>query len=285
MSASLAAVVRQAADELRDRLGADQNASLDAEVLARHVLGWSRERWITSSREIPPPGFVEQFDALVARRMKLEPVSYITGSREFWGLDFEVSPSVLIPRSCTEGLVETALAEIDRIARGRPAVRVADVGTGSGAIAVAIAASRPAVEVFATDVSDEALDVARRNARRHGVETRVHFIHGSVLDGVPDVDLVLSNPPYIGGRDKLQVCPGVWAYEPLVALFSGDDGLDTTRELLSQVAARRPVPPLMFEFGAPEHAVRAAVEAAGLTLVRSILDIEQFPRIAHVEAA
>ena len=284
MSAPLAALVRQAADHLRPRLGADQDPVLDAEILARHVLGWSRETWISRSRETPPQGFVERFDALVARRAKREPIAYIVGTKEFWGLDFEVTPAVLIPRPCTETLVEQALAVIDAAARRSSPFRVADVGTGSGSVAVSLAVSRPGIEVTATDISGDALDVARRNAARHGVDGRVRFIHGSLLEGVPEVDLVVSNPPYIGLRNKLRIMPDVWAYEPLPALFGGEDGLETTRELLAQVAARRPVPPLMFEFGTSEAAVRAAVEGAGLRLVRAPRDLTGLAGVACVEA-
>lgn len=284
MSAPLAALARQAADRLRPRLGAGQDPMLDAEILARHVLGWSRETWISRSRETPPEDFVERFDALLARRARREPIAYIIGTKEFWGLDFEVTPAVLIPRPCTETLVEQALALIDAASSRSSPFRVADVGTGSGSVAIALAVSRPGIEVTATDISTGALDVARRNAARHGVADRVRFIHGSLLEGVPEVDLVVSNPPYISLRNKLQVMPDVWAYEPSTALFGGDDGLEITRELLAQVAARHPVPPLMFEFGASEESVRRAVEDAGLRLVGAPRDLAGLAGVACVEA-
>jgi release factor glutamine methyltransferase len=284
VSAPLAVLARQAADRLRPRLGADQDPVLDAEILARHVLGWSRETWISRSRETPPQDFAERLASLVARRAKREPIAYIIGTKEFWGLDFEVTPAVLIPRPCTETLVEQALGVIDAAPPRSSPYRVADVGTGSGSVAISLAVSRPAIEVTATDISSGALEIARRNAARHGVADRVRFVHGSLLEGVPEVDLVVSNPPYIGLRNKLQIMPDVWAYEPLPALFGGEDGLETTRELLAQVAARRPVPPLMFEFGTSEAAIRTAVEAAGLRLVRAPRDLAGLAGVACVEA-
>lgn len=281
---TLASLVRDAATRLGDRLGPDQDARFDVELIARHVLGWSPETWIARSRETPPPDFLEPFETLVARRARREPIAYILGTKEFWGLDFEVTPAVLIPRPCTETLVEEGLAAIDRLAADGRRLRVADVGTGSGSVAISLAVHRPSIDVFASDISADALEVARRNAARHGVADRVRFIHGSLLDGVPDVDLVVSNPPYIGIHNRMSVMPDVWAYEPLPALFGGGDGLETTRELLRQVAARQPVPPLLFEFGTAEEKIRAAVEQAGLRLVRAPRDLAGLAGVACVEA-
>ncbi|HUF24793.1 MAG TPA: peptide chain release factor N(5)-glutamine methyltransferase [Vicinamibacterales bacterium] len=279
---ALADLVRQAADRLRGQLSPEQNAALDAEVLARHVLGWDRARWLADAREPAPAGFAARFDALVSRRAAGEPVAYITGTREFWGLDFEVSPAVLVPRPETEVLVEEALKLID--ARPGGIARVADVGTGSGCIAVALAHSRPGVTVVATDVSEEALAVARRNASRHGVGGRVEFLLASGLEGVGPVDLVVSNPPYIGTGDADGVTADVRRHEPHVALFSGADGLDVIRALLASVRERTPPPPLLFEFGGSEAPVRAAIEASGLRLAAVTPDLAGLPRVARVEA-
>lgn len=285
MSASLAARVRDAAERLRAHLDADQNATLDAEVLARHALGWTRETWIARSRETPPPGFDDAFDALVARRATGEPIAYITGTREFWGLDFEVTPAVLVPRPETEVLVEEALKIVDALRARHPdrALVLADVGTGSGCIAVTLAHERPAVRVIATDVSEAALDVAVRNAARHAVSDRVEFRHTSVLDGVAHVDLIVSNPPYIGAGDPA-VSAAVAAHEPHIALYSGADGLDVIRGLAAAAMRMRPAPPLLFEFGGNEAAARAAVEPAGLGVTRVVRDLAGIPRVAIVEA-
>lgn len=286
MTATLASLVREAAGRLGDRLSAEQNAALDAEVLARHVLGWDRVKWIAHSRGTPPQGFAERFETLIARRATGEPVAYITRTREFWGLDFEVSPAVLIPRPETEILVERALTMVPRLgATGGPRpLTIADVGTGSGCVAIALAHSNPLVHLIATDISSAALDVARRNARRHGVAGRIQFQQASVLDGVGPVDLVVSNPPYIAAGDAGGLMPDVRDHEPHTALFSGGDGFDVIRAMLADVAKRRPAPMLLFEFGGNEPAVREAVEQAGLRVVGIIPDLAGIPRVAHVEA-
>lgn len=283
---TLADLARQAAARLAHRSstqssegGAEQNPSLDAEVLARHVLGWDRARWLADNRDAPSPDFVRRYEALVARRALGEPVAYITGTREFWGLDFEVTPAVLIPRPETELLVEEALAVIDR----RRASVVADVGTGSGCVAIAIAHERPHVRVIATDISSEALAVARRNASRHSVEDRIDFRHASGLDGVGPVDLVVSNPPYIARADAPTLMKDVVDFEPHTALFAAGDGLDVIRMILASAAQRRPTPPMLFEFGGNEEALLQAACATGLPVVKVVKDLAGIPRIALVE--
>ena len=287
MTATLAELARQAADRLRNRLSPEQNAALDAEVLARHVLGWDRARWLAGNRSAPPSGFAAAFEAAVDRRAQGEPVAYITGTREFWSLDFEVTPAVLIPRPETEILVEESLKVVDRIAGGAALqgsrITIADVGTGSGCIAIALAHSRPFLHVLATDVSGDALEVARRNAARHLVADRVDFIETAVLDGIGDVDVVVSNPPYIGAQDEAGVMRDVREYEPHAALFSGTDGLDVIRGLLTAVRARDSVRALLFEFGGNERAIREAVGASGLRVVEVVKDLAGTPRIAVVE--
>lgn len=277
MTPTLADLVRHAADRLRERLSPEQNPALDAEVLARHVLGWDRARWLAGSRGAPPPGFAPAFSAAVDRRAGGEPVAYITGTREFWGLDFEVTPAVLIPRPETELLVEEALTLI-------AGPRVADVGTGSGCVAIALAHARPELRVTATDVSEEALAVARRNASRQGVADRIDFRLASGLDGVGAVDLVVSNPPYIPRAEAGTLMQDVVAFEPHTALFAGGDGLDVIRAILADVARRTPPPPFVFEFGGNDAAVRDAIRTAGLRLARVVRDLQGIPRVAVVEA-
>jgi len=280
---ALAELVRQAAERLARRTARDsaqapeQNAALDAEVLARHVLGWDRARWLAESRSPAPAGFAPAFSSAIDRRAGGEPVAYITGTREFWGLDFEVTPAVLIPRPETELLVEEALTMI-------AGPRVADVGTGSGCIAIALAHARPALQVVATDVSEAALAVARRNASRHGVADRIDFRLARGLDGTDDVDLVVSNPPYIARAEAGTLMKDVVAFEPHQALFGGGDGLDVIRGILSEVARRTPPPPFAFEFGGNERAVREAIQTAGLRLTRVVRDLQGIPRVAVVEA-
>jgi len=171
-------VLSAAARRLRDAGLDAADAGADVEVLARHVLGWDRARLLVHRREDVPASFVEPFTALVDRRADRVPVAYLTGTREFYGLDFEVTPDVLIPRPETELAVEAALEAL-----GAPGSsgRAVDVGTGSGCIAVAIAATRPDAAVVAVDRSRAALAVARRNARRHGVDDRVALVAGDLL--------------------------------------------------------------------------------------------------------
>lgn len=280
MSASLAARVREAAARLAERGAPEQNPALDAEVLARHVLGWDRARWVADSRDTPPPEFDRRFEALIDRRLTGEPVAYLTGTREFRGLDFVVTPAVLIPRPETELLVDEALKRLPVESSGSS---VADVGTGSGAVAVALAVERPSLRVIATDISERALDVARRNAARHGVAGRIDFRLSPVLEGVGHVDLVVSNPPYVPLGDAPGLMTDVRDFEPHAALFSGRDGLDVIRALLADVARREPSPPLLFEFGGNEPAVRDAIAAAGLRTVEIVKDLAGLPRIAIVE--
>ena len=177
---------------------APDDAAIDVEVLARHVLGWTRASLLAHGHDPVPTGFEERFAAALARRAAREPVAYITGVREFWTRDFEVDRSVLIPRPETELIVE-AVIERDH---DRP--RILDVGTGSGCLAVTLAAELPKAQVIATDVSAEAIALARRNAARHGVSARVLFVLTNLLDGLPNsFDIIVSNPPYVARASEL----------------------------------------------------------------------------------
>jgi release factor glutamine methyltransferase len=235
-------------EQLREARISASESTLDARLLAQHVLGWTTERFLTDANEPEPDGFAERFDTLVARRATREPLAYITGRREFWGLDFEVSPAVLIPRPATELIVETAL----ELFRGAATpLAVADVCTGCGCVAVAIAHERHAAHVVATDISPEALEVARRNAARHGLADRVRFARADLLSGVDGpFDVILANPPYVvdGAGPALQ--PEVRDHEPDVALFGGSDGLWLITRLVAEAPSRlRPGGYLIFEFG------------------------------------
>jgi release factor glutamine methyltransferase len=210
-------------------------ASLDAELLARHVLGWDRAHLLAALRDPEPDAFGDRYALLVARRARREPVSLITGVREFWGLDFEVTPDVLTPRPETELIVEETIARLPR----EGTALIADVGTGSGCLAVALATELPRARVVATDVSGPALNVARRNASRHGVGGRVDVRRTNVLEGVDDTfDAIVSNPPYVPEADADALPDEVRGHEPHVALFGGTDGLDVYRRLFPQAASR-----------------------------------------------
>ena len=225
------------------------------------------------------------YDALVLRRAANEPIQYITGEQEFYGLSLRVTPAVLIPRPETELLVETVLAEVKR-AGVKSALRILDVGTGSGAIAIALAHNLPSARITAVDLSGAALEIAASNAARHGLTEQIHFIESDLLeelppDGLP-FDVIVSNPPYVPAADRASLHPQVRDYEPGVALFAGADGLDIYRRLIPQArAALRPNGLLALEIG---HGQKEAVTAllSGWNELRFVDDLQQIPRIALV---
>jgi release factor glutamine methyltransferase len=228
---SIHAQVSAARQRLRDAGITPTESDLDARLLAQHVLGWTTERFLVDAREPVPAGFTPRYDALVARRVTREPLAYIVGMREFWGLELEVTPDVLIPRPATELIVE-AMQELfpDRAVP----MHIADVCTGCGCVAVALAHERPSVLIKATDISRPALAVARRNAARHGVADRVTFSHGDLLDGIRGVfDAIVANPPYVIDRARPALQPEVRDHEPSVALFGGADGLALVARLIT----------------------------------------------------
>ena len=253
-------------------------ASLDAEVLARQVLGWDKARFLSDRDNRASSVFLLNYEPLVARRERREPVSYILGTREFWGLDFEVGPDVLIPRPETELIVEETLTLIRK--SSRPLIM--DVGTGSGCIAVILAREIAGARVIATDVSRYALNVARRNAARHGVAERIHFVETSFLDGISAMaDVIVSNPPYVPSISEPGLTPEVRDYEPPVAVFAGEDGLDGLRAVL-EAAAGRLVPHgwLVMEFGCgQDDGVKSLVDSVGgIDLVKIRHDLQDIPR-------
>ncbi|HKF65069.1 MAG TPA: peptide chain release factor N(5)-glutamine methyltransferase [Vicinamibacterales bacterium] len=238
--------VAAASDRLRDA-GIDAAANLDARLLAQHVLGWEAAHLLTSAGDVPPDSFPADFEALVARRAAREPLAYITGHKEFWNLQFEVTPAVLIPRPETELIVEAALA----LAPPRQLFTMIDVCTGSGNVAVAVAHDRAGARIVATDVSGAALEIARRNAARHGVQDRVHFVEADLFDDVSGpVDLVTANPPYVAEHSEPGLQPEVGEHEPRVALFGGIEGLAVIERIVDDAPPLlRPGGHLVFEFG------------------------------------
>ncbi len=262
----------------RAGIGVDE-AAIDAEVLARHVLGWDRAQLITRGPEPAADDFDEAFEPLVVRREQREPVAMIVGHREFWNLDFEVTPDVLVPRPETELIVETA---IDLARESGPWRRIVDVGTGSGCIGVALAREFNEASVIATDSSAAALAVAWRNAQRHGVQDRMTFVESNLLDEVErGADLIVSNPPYCRTVDAGTLQPEVIGYEPHSALFAGPDGLKVIRRLLDGAAAHlagggRLV--VEFGFGQDAEIVRLA-RAAGWRVLDIRHDLQQIPRV------
>ena len=208
------------------------DAQLEAEVLIRHVLRIDRATFFRDLEQPVTDRDRKRLDDLVIRRLNREPLNYITGLREFYGLDFEVSDSVLIPRQETELLVDTVIS----LARSRPKceMKICDIGTGSGAIAVSVAVNLPSAEVMAIDISQRALDIADANRRMHGVYNRVSLRRGNLLEPVDwKPEIIVSNPPYIRRSDLSLLQPEI-QYEPSVALDGGSDGLEVIRGLLRQ---------------------------------------------------
>ncbi len=267
--------------------GVDKDeAVLDTNLLARHVLGWSRAEMLLRQDDPLPQGFEEAFNALLERRARREPAAYIRGRQEFWSRDFEVTPEVLIPRPETELIVEELLNLLPIDAPALPR-RVADVGTGSGCIAVTVAAERPTVHVVATDISRSALDVARKNAAAAGVAPRIEFIECAYLSGTTGpFDFILANPPYISEAEYQSLAPEVREYEPEMALRAGEDGMRDIRQIVDAAAERlKPGGTLFMEIGHTHGDALSALlqQFPALTLARISTDLQRIPRVAVIE--
>ncbi len=246
---------------------------LDAEVMLAHVLGVGRAR-LLSDRELSVEGpVVRAFqDAVRRRAVEREPVAYITGTRGFRRLELDVDRRALIPRPETELLVEVAL-EFEQGAR------VLDVCTGSGAVALALKDERPDLQVSASELSEEALALARANGERLGLEVR--WLHADLLDGIPDdFDAVLANPPYVADSERRSLAPEILRHEPAAALFAGTDGLAVIEELLCQLAGRPRVASVAIEIGAGQHtAVAQRMRTAGFGHVECRSDLAGIERV------
>ena len=268
----------EALQAARARLAAtSRNPRRDAEVLLAHVLRCDQAALLTHPERLLSPDESDQLESFLKRRLASEPMQYITGAQEFFGLLFEVTPDVLIPRPETEHLVEAALEHIAPEANAR----IVDVGTGSGAIAVSLAHARPHSHVTAVDLSPAALEVARSNAQRHGVLDRVTFLQSNLLAAVhgADFDLVVSNPPYIAEGEVLEL--QVSNYEPQSALYAGPTGLEVYERLIPE--ARKVLKPggwLLLEIGFGQQ---PAVEALlrGWRSVSVVHDLQGIPRVVQ----
>jgi release factor glutamine methyltransferase len=250
---------------------------LDAELLLAHVLGVGRERLLIDSELTVEGPAVRAFqDAVRRRAVQREPVAYITGRRGFRHLDLSVDHRVLVPRAETELLVEVGLTL-------GPKARVLDLGTGSGAVALALKDERPDLQLSASDVSEDALEVARANGLRLGLEVR--WLHADLLASIPDeFDAVLSNPPYVAESERGALAPEIVRHEPAAALFAGADGLSSIRALLEQVADRRRLAVLGVEVGAGQaQEVSELMRRAGFGSVRSEPDLAGIERVLVAE--
>jgi release factor glutamine methyltransferase len=252
---------------------------LDAEVLLAHVLGVPRGRLLTDSGLTVAGPAVRAFqDAVRRRAVEREPVAYIVGHRSFRHLELAVDPRVLIPRAETELLVEVGLGLA-------PDTRVLDVGTGSGAVALALAHERPDLRVSASDLSVDALEVACANGERLGLE--VNWLQADLLAGVPDdFNAILSNPPYVKESERATLAPEIVRHEPPGALFARADGLDCIRALIGQIARRTRVRTVALEVGAGQAPiVSALMRDAGFAAVRTERDLAGIERVVVGERA
>jgi len=289
--------LRQAVAEAAAQLSADPHlqpdARRDAELLLLHAAGITRAQLLANPERELSPQQHSLYQRSIARRLRHEPVQYITGQQEFYGLILRVTPAVLIPRPETELLVESVLSHFK--ARVAEPLRIADIGTGSGAIAIALAAHLPQAEITALDISPEALQIAAFNARQHNVDRRIRFLQSDLLDipiGQPPesqsvqsnpfqyFDAIVSNPPYVSEADAPDLHPQVRDHEPSTALFAGPSGLDIYRRLIPQAqAALQPGGLLALEFG---HGQREALAdlLANWRNIRFLDDLQHIPRVA-----
>jgi release factor glutamine methyltransferase len=299
---SVCALLKQGIAQLRD--AQVPSFTLAAELLLLHVLGRDRTWMYAHPEEEVSDADAEGYAALLRRRANGEPTQHLTGKQEFWGLEFEITPEVLIPRPETEHVIEVAL---DRLAlrerrAGRPqktdgsGLQIADIGTGSGCIAVALAKELPGAAFVATDISAAALAVARRNATRHHVGDRIHFLESNLLNGLPDsqlgtrhspllFDLIVSNPPYIGRREAATLMRQVREHEPEVALYGGEAGYELYAALIAQAARHlKPGGVLVLELGHNSlPAVQPLLDPSTWTNVGVTNDLAGIPRVLAAE--
>ena len=267
---------QQALERAASLLSESPTARRDAELLLLRVLGRDRAWLLAHPESELTPDQAQQYESWVAQRARHEPVQYIVGEQEFFGLAMRVTPAVLIPRPETEHLVEALL---ERVPKEAP-LRICDVGTGSGAIAVALAHALPNAQVTALDISTHALEVARQNADAHGVADRVHFLASDLLSAVrgEPFDAIVSNPPYVAESEILE--PQVRDYEPREALYAGPTGLEMYRRLIPEAhTTLLPGGWLLLEIG---HGQRDALASLlldwdGLEFVK---DLAGIPRVA-----
>jgi len=279
--------------------------TLAAELLLIHALGRDRT-WLYAHPETPlDSAITEKFFELVTRRAAGEPTQYLTGKQEFWGLEFEVNPSVLIPRPETEHVVEVALERLGargikiNMKTGEPSapLRVADVGTGSGCLAVALAHELPHAHIFATDISGAAIEVARRNAERSHVSERVDFVQTDLLEALlasgethddesGRFDLIVSNPPYVGLADAPTLPREVREHEPHAALFAGETGAEIYGRLIEQAKCalkERGILTLELGYNTADHALKIVREQTGWANVSITKDLAGIPRVLAAE--
>ena len=263
---------------------APAEAAVDVPLFACTILGWDRVRLLTERGGAPPPLLEPTFSQWVARRIAREPAAYIVGVREFWGIDFAVTPAVLIPRPETEFIVEEALEILNSFALEAP--KVADIGTGCGNIAVSLAHEVAHARITATDVSRDALAIAAGNAERYKVDGRIEFVETPYLDDVDETfDLIAANPPYVKDRDKPALSADV-QHEPDVALFGGTSGLRDIEGVLDTAVEklhRGGWLVMEFGYGQEDDVLELVAARPALRLERVRADLQGIPRTAVIE--
>ena len=269
-----------------EKVGSD-SSRLDAEVLLAEALQCQRIELYTRFEEVPPADTLNEYRAWVKRRGAGEPVAYIVGHKEFYSINFDVTPNVLIPRPETEHIVVAAIEAAKSI--DDSPIRIIDVGTGSACVAIALAKHIPSSVIAATDISTDALEVARANAAKHEVTDRVRFFTGDLLEALPagskPVHLIVSNPPYIGREEINTVEETVLKYEPEMALFGGEQGTEIIQRLVDQsVDMLLPGGQLIFENSpAVFDQCLEIIEKSPLTLVEAIKDFAGLRRVIVAE--
>jgi release factor glutamine methyltransferase len=241
------------------------SSRLDAEILLAFALGCDRLEFYKNPEKLIDQAQQAEFNKLVARRLKWEPVAYITGRKEFWSLVLDVNSKVLIPRPETEVLVEEALNVYKQIAK--PEIKILDIGTGSGAIAIALAKEIGAAKIVATDISIAVLAVAGQNAVNQGVDQQIDFREGNLLEPIDDLfDIIISNPPYIAADEYEKLPAGVKDFEPLEALLAGEQGTEFYEKIVVQAARHLEQNGwLLLEIGATQgEKIKLLIEASGL---------------------
>jgi release factor glutamine methyltransferase len=297
---SIRALLKQGIEQLR--AANVPSFTLAAELLLLHATGRDRTWLYSHPEEVLAEPVAETYFRLVRRRAFGEPTQHLSGKQEFWGLEFEVTPDVLIPRPETEHLIEVALDRlaVREIRAGRPprtsgdGITLVDIGTGSGCIAVSLAKELPAATIYATDISKAALEVARRNAARHGFASRIHFLECNLLAELPSLDashsplsfdLIISNPPYVGRREAEQLPIEVRKHEPGIALFGGDEGYEFYGLLIPEAAQHlKPGGLLVLELGYNSlPAVQPLLDASHWSNVDVTNDLAGIPRVVSAE--
>jgi release factor glutamine methyltransferase len=254
------------------------NSRADATLLLRSVLDIPHAELLAYRERPLITAQTEQFNARIQQRRTGKPIQYITGEQEFFGLTFRVTPDVLIPRPETEHLVEAAIARL----QNHPAPRIADVGTGSGCIAVALAHALPHAEIVALDISTAALATAKQNAARNRVAQRIHFFESDLLSAVIEeqFDVIVSNPPYVSEKERKTLPVEVRDYEPAQALFAGPTGLEIYPRLIAQAAPLlAPDGWLLMEIGQGQRDAVASMLQAWQS-VEFLSDLQSIPRVA-----